>query len=63
METINAKVPPLLLAELDRLIDEGWYGNRSEAIRDALRNLVERKHYRKMRTAIADDIDWALYGQ
>ncbi len=61
METINAKVPHRLATELELLVNEGWYGNRSEAVRDAIRNLVDRKRYQKMRQAVVEDIEWALH--
>jgi Arc/MetJ-type ribon-helix-helix transcriptional regulator len=62
METVNAKVPQRLIAELDELISEGWYGNRSEAVRDAIRQLIERKRYLQLRKATEEDIRWGLNG-
>ncbi|MFX0116442.1 MAG: ribbon-helix-helix domain-containing protein [Candidatus Hodarchaeota archaeon] len=37
---IQARVPPRLIAELDRLVEAGYYKNRSEAIVDALRHFI-----------------------
>jgi len=61
METVTAKITPKLIHELDHLIEEGWYANRSEAIRDAVRDLIERKRYLKMKRAVEEDIKWGLY--
>jgi len=62
METVTAKLTPKLIAEIDELINDGWYGNRSEAIRDAVRDLIERKKMMKLTKAVQEDIDWGLYG-
>ncbi|MDI6888379.1 MAG: ribbon-helix-helix domain-containing protein [Methanocellales archaeon] len=63
MESIPAKLTPKLITELDELVKEGWYSNRSEAIRDAVRELVERKKLELLEEAIEEDIRWGLYGK
>ncbi len=63
MENITIKITPRLTHELDDLIKKGWYANRSEAIRDAIRRLVEVKRYRQMKSAIEEDIQWGLHGK
>ena len=63
METVTAKITSKLILELDHLIEEGWYANRSEAIRDAVRDLIERKRYLKMKRAVEEDVKWGLYGK
>jgi len=63
METIAAKITSKLLTEMDGLIKEGWYSNRSEVIRDAIRNLIERKKLVRLETAIEEDVEWGLYGK
>ena len=63
LETIPAKLTSELVAEIDALIKEGWYANRSEAIRDAVRNLVERKKLVRLEAAVKEDIEWGLYGK
>ncbi|MCD4767287.1 MAG: ribbon-helix-helix domain-containing protein [Methanosarcinales archaeon] len=62
MQTIPAKLTSKLVAELDALIKEGWYANRSEAIRDAVRSMVERKQLARLEAAIEEDIQWGLHG-
>jgi putative addiction module CopG family antidote len=62
LQTIPAKLTSKLVAELDALIKEGWYANRSEAIRDAVRNMVERKQLARLETAVEEDIQWGLHG-
>ena len=63
LETIPTKLTSKLVAEIDALIKEGWYANRSEAIRDAVRNLVERKKLVRLEAAVKEDIEWGLYGK
>jgi PHD/YefM family antitoxin component YafN of YafNO toxin-antitoxin module len=41
MEKINVRVPKRLLAEIDETWEERGYANKSEFIRDALRDAVE----------------------
>ncbi|MBC2700440.1 MAG: hypothetical protein HF976_03355 [ANME-2 cluster archaeon] len=37
-------------------IKKGWYANRSEAIRDVVRNIVERKQLARLEAAVEEDI-------
>jgi len=62
LQTIPAKLTSKLVAELDALIKEGWYANRSEAIRDAVRTMVERKQLARLEAAVEEDIQWGLHG-
>ncbi len=61
MRTIPAKVTEKLVTEIDELISEGWYANRSEAIRDAIRELVKKLHVEKLEQAIKEDVQWGLH--
>ncbi|MEA3417499.1 MAG: ribbon-helix-helix domain-containing protein [Thermodesulfobacteriota bacterium] len=50
METITteAKLTPKLLEELENIVKEGWYNDRNEVIRDAVRKLImERRLFTK----------------
>lgn len=60
MDTVTAKLTPRLTQELDALIEAGWYANRSEALRDAVRDLVERKRLYRLERAVEQDIEWGL---
>jgi len=39
---IQVRLPAKLVKELDRLTEEGYYSNRTEAIADAVRHLLEK---------------------
>ncbi|WP_336325428.1 ribbon-helix-helix domain-containing protein [Halovenus sp. HT40] len=41
MEKINVRVPKTLLADIDEVWEERGYANKSEFVRDALRDAVE----------------------
>ena len=63
METVPTKLTPKLLEELDETVEEGWYASRSEAIRDAVRELVEKMKLEKIEKNMREDIEWGLYGK
>ena len=64
METIitEAKLTPKLLEELENIIKEGWYTDRSEAIRDAVRKLIMERRLSKEERDIIKDVEWGLHG-
>ncbi|HIH20718.1 TPA: CopG family transcriptional regulator [Candidatus Micrarchaeota archaeon] len=62
METIPAKITKKLEDEMDSYIVEGWYANRSEMMRDALRRLMERLRLEKLENAMREDVQWGLRG-
>ena len=62
MNTIPAKITPKLVMKMDELVSEGWYANRSELIRDAVRGLVKRLKLEKLEDAIKEDAEWGLRG-
>ncbi len=63
MKAIPAKLTPRLLEEIDEIIKEGWYANRSELIRDAIREMIQKMKAERMETAIKEDVRWGLYGK
>ncbi|HLC45848.1 MAG TPA: ribbon-helix-helix domain-containing protein [archaeon] len=63
MVTIPAKLTERLVGEVDVLVKEGLYASRSEAIRDAVRRLVEEMSAKLLEQAIREDIEWGLHGK
>ncbi len=63
MEAVPAKITPRLLHEMDELVQEGWYANRSELIRDAVREMVRKLKADRLEAAIKEDIRWGLHGK
>lgn len=63
MDAIPAKLTPKLIEEMDELIREGWYANRSELIRDAVREAIRRARSQRIESAIKEDVRWGLRGK
>ncbi|MBI2449579.1 ribbon-helix-helix protein, CopG family [Candidatus Pacearchaeota archaeon] len=63
METVPAKLTKRIIAEMEELIKQGWYANKSELIRDAIRELVKKQKIAQLESAIKEDIQWGLYGR
>ena len=63
MKTVPAKLTKRIVAEMEELIKEGWYANKSELIRDAVRELVKKQKVIQLESAIKKDIHWGLYGK
>ena len=62
MEVIPTKLTKKLEAEMDAIIQEGWYASRSEFIRDAVRDMIKKMKAERLETAIKEDVKWGLYG-
>ena len=46
--------------DVEKLVEMGIYLNKNEAIRDAVRELLERKLYSmELKKAVKEDLDWA----
>ena len=63
MEAIPTKLTPRLVHEMDEIVHEGWYANRSELIRDAVREMVRKLKAERLEAAIKEDVKWGLYGK
>ena len=63
MEAVPAKLTPQLIEEIDIIVEQGWYANRSELIRDAIREMVQKMKGERLEAAIKEDVHWGLYGK
>ena len=63
METVPTKLTKKLIFEADALIKEGWYANKSELIRDAVRELIKKLKSERLESAIKEDVLWGLHGK
>jgi len=61
MKTVPAKLTNRIVTEMEELIKQGWYANKSELIRDAIRELVKKQKVAQLESAIKEDIQWGLY--
>jgi len=63
LEIVEAKLTPKLLEEVEKMIKEGLYADRDEAIRDAIRRLIREIRYSKEEENLLKDANWGLYGK
>lgn len=63
METVPTKLTRRIVAEMEEMIKQGWYANKSELIRDAIRELIKKQRVVQLESAIKEDIQWGLYGK
>jgi Arc/MetJ-type ribon-helix-helix transcriptional regulator len=63
MEVVPAKLTKRLVNDMDGLIQEGWYANRSELIRDAVREVVRKTYAQRLDAAMKEDVEWGLSGR
>lgn len=61
MRTVPAKLTNRIILEMEDLIKEGWYANKSELIRNAIRELIKKQKVTQLESAIKEDINWGLY--
>ena len=43
MECVPAKLTKRIVDEMEEIINQGWYANKSELIRDAIRELIKKQ--------------------
>jgi len=63
MKTVPAKLTKRIVLEMEDLIKQGWYANKSELIRNAIRELVKKQKVTQLESAIQEDIEWGLHGK
>ncbi|MEK6915415.1 MAG: ribbon-helix-helix domain-containing protein [Nanoarchaeota archaeon] len=63
MGTVPAKLTKRIISEMEELIKQGWYANKSELIRDAIRELIKKQKIAQLESAIKEDVQWGLYGK
>lgn len=61
MEVVPTKLTERLIAEMESLVKEGWYANKSELMRDAVRELIKKLKSERLESAIKEDILWGLH--
>jgi Arc/MetJ-type ribon-helix-helix transcriptional regulator len=61
--TVQATLPTRLLAQVEALIQEGWFQDMDEVLVDALRRFLDTHRPELMERYILDDVEWGLYGE
>lgn len=60
--TLHTEIPERLLAELQSLVDAGWFRSIDEVVLDALRRFLDSHRDDLMREFILEDVEWGLHG-
>jgi len=60
MKIVPAKLTKRLVDETEEIVKEGWYANKSELIRDAVRDLIRKIRVQRLESAIKEDVKWGL---
>ena len=60
MSTLTIELPDELASELGRVVASGWFADKSDAVRTALRELLANGRYALQERQQLDDIAWAL---
>jgi Arc/MetJ-type ribon-helix-helix transcriptional regulator len=60
--SVPTKFPDKILEEMNDVVEEGWYTNRSELVRDAVRERLRELKAERLEEAIKQDVRWGLHG-
>ena len=60
MTTLTLDLPEALTAELDAVVEAGWFTSQAEAVRAAVRDLVSHRKLALLEQQQLADIDWAV---
>lgn len=59
MNTLTIELPEALTAELDAAVEAGWFANKAEAVRAAVRDFVSHRKLELLEKQQLADIEWA----
>ena len=60
MKSVQVELPDKLAAELDALVQAGWFRSQEELVRMALVEFVRRHRFELLERFQREDIAWAL---
>lgn len=60
--TIQAALPPALLAKAEAYVQAGWSGSLDDLLAESLRRYLETHSADLQEQFVLDDIEWGLYG-
>ena len=62
MKTITFECPEELLAQLNKLVQAGWFNSPEAGVTEALRRYLSGHSVELQEKQILDDVAWALRG-
>jgi len=61
--TLQTEVPVRLIAEMQSLVDAGWFRSLDEVILEALRRFLDSHREDLMQGFLREDVEWGLRGK
>jgi Arc/MetJ-type ribon-helix-helix transcriptional regulator len=62
-QRIETEVPSQLLAEVQSLVDTGWFRSVDDVVLDALRRFLASHREELMEGLLREDVEWGLHGR
>jgi len=60
---IEAEIPAQLFAEIQSLVDTGWFRSVDDVVLDALRRFLDSHREELMEGLLREDVEWGLRGR
>lgn len=62
-QRIEAEIPVQLFAEMQSLVEKGWFRSVDDVVLDALRRFLESHREELMEGLLREDVAWGLHGR
>lgn len=62
-QRIEAEIPTRLFAEIQSLVNTGWFRSVDDVVLDALRRFLSSHREELMEEFLRQDVEWGLHGQ
>jgi Arc/MetJ-type ribon-helix-helix transcriptional regulator len=62
-QRIETEVPVQLFAEMQSLVESGWFRSVDEVVLDALRRFLDAHREELMEGFLREDVEWGLHGR
>jgi Arc/MetJ-type ribon-helix-helix transcriptional regulator len=60
---IEAEIPAQLFAEIQSLVDTGWFRSVDDVVLDALRRFLDSHREELIEGLLREDVEWGLHGR
>lgn len=62
-QRIETEVPTQLFAQIESLVETGWFQSVDDIVLDALRRFLESHREELMEGLLREDVKWGLHGR
>jgi len=63
MKTVETTIPDKLDRAIDELVARGWFSNRNQVVREAIRRFLDAHQPELMEKFVRQDVEWGLRGR